>query len=120
MSQWACWRHDLDAYVGDQEARAGGLRLIARALACGYRHPGFWAVAAYRFGRAARGCRVPVLRPLLLLLYYVLVSPWIRFGLGIELPLTATSGRDLRSGIMAALFLAAGWWRAGVFRSIPG
>ena len=108
MSQWACWRQDLFAYVGDPQSHHGWLRLGIRALVCGYKHPGFWAVIAYRFGRGIKGCPIPVFRHLLLLLYYLSVFPWTRLVLGVEVPLSCDIGPGLTIWHYGGIILGGG------------
>ena len=108
MNQWVCWRQDLFAYVGDVEANRGRLRLALRALVCAYKHPGLWAVFSYRIGRGFAGCPVPVLRHLLLLLYYIFILPWTRFGLGIEVPLSCDLGPGLTIWHYGGIILGGG------------
>ena len=108
MSQWICWHQDLFAYVGDPRVNRGWLRLGIRALVCGYKHPGFWAVTAYRLGRGLAGCPIPLFRHLLLLLYYLTAFPWTRLVLGIEIPLSCDIGPGLTIWHYGGIILGGG------------
>lgn len=92
---WKTFTADMVRYTG-RDVRAWSLRFWLRLLKATYAHPGLLAVATYRFGQwTLFTCRVPVVRQIATLLYY-LISTGVRFGLQIEIPRTTTIGAGLR------------------------
>lgn len=92
---WATFTADMVRYVGKQ-VRPWSFRFWLRLCKAAYAHPGLVAVAVYRFGQWTMfTCRIPIIRQLATLLYYLLYTV-VRFALQIEIPRTTTIGAGLR------------------------
>lgn len=92
---WKTFTADMVRYAGS-DVRPWSFRFLRRLISQSYAHPGLVAVAVYRFGQWTMfTCRVPILRQLAALLYYVLYNA-VRFLLQIEIPRTTTIGAGFR------------------------
>ncbi|MCX6381588.1 MAG: hypothetical protein NT023_19280 [Armatimonadetes bacterium] len=108
---WHTFTADMVRYAG-AEIRPWSFRFLRRLVSQSYAHPGLAAVVVYRFGQWTMfTCRIPILRQLAALLYYVLYN-LVRFLLQIEIPRTTTIGAGLRidhyGGILLNSKLIAG------------
>lgn len=92
---WTRFTEDMAHYVGE-DRRPWFPAFVAAVLRQAHSHPGLVAVAVYRFGQwVVYGVRIPVVRQLLLAVYYVLFN-LVRICLNTELPYSATIGGGLR------------------------
>ncbi|MCS6775795.1 MAG: hypothetical protein RMJ43_07585 [Chloroherpetonaceae bacterium] len=92
---WATFTADMQRYAG-KNVRPWSLAFIKRLIRESYVHPGLKAVIVYRYGQwVLYCCKVPVIRQLCNLLYYVLFG-YVRTWLQIELPRSTAIDAGLR------------------------
>jgi serine O-acetyltransferase len=92
---WATFTADMQRYAGT-DVRPWSGAFVKRLLRQRYEHPGLNAVVVYRFGQwTLYGCKIPVVKQLLGLLYFYLFG-YVRTRLQIELPRTTAIDAGLR------------------------